>query len=80
VEALGKAVAVKVAEVQNLARHVLRIALVLWLSAELRAAPESAVQPGRGDEGKLVNRQAEMIDPAKCRKGYASAAVSKIKN
>jgi hypothetical protein len=29
---LGKAVAVKVAEVQNMAGHVLRIALVLWLS------------------------------------------------
>jgi hypothetical protein len=28
-EGLGKAVAVKVAEVQNMARHVLRIALVL---------------------------------------------------
>jgi hypothetical protein len=44
-------VAVKVAEVQNMARHVLRNALVLWLS-------------GRGDEG---NRQAETTKPTKCR-------------
>jgi hypothetical protein len=29
-----EAVAVKVAEVQNMARHVLRIALVLWLSGQ----------------------------------------------
>jgi hypothetical protein len=41
-------VAVKVAEVQNMARHVLRIALVL----------------GPGNE---VNRQAEMVNPTKCR-------------
>jgi predicted amino acid racemase len=34
-EGLGKAAAVKVAEVQNMARHVLRIALVLWLSGQL---------------------------------------------
>jgi hypothetical protein len=33
-EGLGKALAVKVAEVQNMARHVLRIALVLWLSGQ----------------------------------------------
>jgi hypothetical protein len=33
-EGLGKAVAVKVAEVQNMARHVLRNALVLWLSGQ----------------------------------------------
>jgi hypothetical protein len=33
-EGLGKAVAVKVAEVQNMARLVLRIALVLWLSGQ----------------------------------------------
>jgi hypothetical protein len=31
---LGKALAVKVAEVQNMARHVLRKALVLWLSGQ----------------------------------------------
>jgi hypothetical protein len=31
---LGKAVAVKVAEVQNMARHVLRNALALWLSGQ----------------------------------------------
>jgi hypothetical protein len=31
-EGLGKAVAVKVEEVQNMARHVLMIALLLWLS------------------------------------------------
>jgi hypothetical protein len=31
-EGLGKAVAVKVAEVQKMARHVLRNTLVLWLS------------------------------------------------
>jgi hypothetical protein len=31
---LGKAVAVKVAEVQNMARHVLRIALALCLSGQ----------------------------------------------
>jgi hypothetical protein len=31
---LGKAVAVKVAEVQNMARHVQMIALVLWLSRQ----------------------------------------------
>jgi hypothetical protein len=31
---LGKALAVKVAEVQNMARHVLRNALVLWLSGQ----------------------------------------------
>jgi hypothetical protein len=31
---LGKAVAVKVAEVQNIARHVLRNATVLWLSGQ----------------------------------------------
>jgi hypothetical protein len=57
---LGKAVAASVAEVQNMDRHVLRIALVLWL----RAALESAVQLVRGDE---VNRQAEMANPTKCR-------------
>jgi hypothetical protein len=33
---VGKAVAVKVAEVQNMARHVLRNALVLWLSGQLQ--------------------------------------------
>jgi hypothetical protein len=33
-EGLGKAVAVKVAEVQNMTRHVLRNALVLWLSGQ----------------------------------------------
>jgi hypothetical protein len=33
-EGLGKEVAVKVAEVQNMARHVLRNALVLWLSGQ----------------------------------------------
>jgi hypothetical protein len=33
-EGLGKAVAVKVAEVQSMARHVLRIALVQWLSGQ----------------------------------------------
>jgi hypothetical protein len=49
---LGKAVAVKIAEVQNIARHVLRNGAVA-----LRAALESAVQLGRGDEG---DRQAEM--------------------
>jgi hypothetical protein len=49
---LGKALAVKVAEVQNMARHVLRAAL------------ESAVQVGRGNEG---NRHAEMANPTKCR-------------
>jgi hypothetical protein len=31
---LGKALAVKVAEVQSMARHVLRNALVLWLSGQ----------------------------------------------
>jgi hypothetical protein len=51
---------VKVAEVQNMARHVLRIALVLWL----RAALELAVQLERGDE---VNRQAKMANLTKCR-------------
>jgi hypothetical protein len=50
---LGKALAVKVAEVQNMARHVLRNALAV------RAALESAVQVGRGNEG---NRQAEMAN------------------
>jgi hypothetical protein len=33
-EGRGKALAVKVAEVQNMARHVLRKALVLWLSGQ----------------------------------------------
>jgi hypothetical protein len=33
-EGLGKAVAVKAAVVQNMARHVLRNALVLWLSGQ----------------------------------------------
>jgi hypothetical protein len=56
-------VAVKVAEVQNMARHVLRNVLVLHAVA-VRAALESAVQVGRGDEG---NRQAEMANPTKCR-------------
>jgi hypothetical protein len=35
---LGKAVAVRVAEVQNMARHVLRIALVLLPHVALSAA------------------------------------------
>jgi hypothetical protein len=48
-------VAVKVAEVQNMARHILT--LVLWLSLE------SAVQLRRGDE---VNRQADMANTTKC--------------
>jgi hypothetical protein len=61
---MGKTVAVKVAEVQNMARHVLRIALVLWTHVALRAALESAVQLGRGDE---VNRQAEIANPTRCR-------------
>jgi hypothetical protein len=39
VEGLGKAVAVKVAEVQNMARHVLRNALVLWLSRQRLSRP-----------------------------------------
>jgi hypothetical protein len=33
----------------------------------VRAALESAVQVGRGDEG---NRQAEMANPAKCRDSF----------
>jgi hypothetical protein len=59
---VGKAVAVKVAEVQSIARHVLiiRNALVLWLSRQHL----NAVQVERGDEG---NRQAEMANPTKCR-------------
>jgi hypothetical protein len=57
---LAKAVPVKVAEVQNMGRHVLRIALVLWL----RAALELAVRLERGDE---VNRQAKMATLTKCR-------------
>jgi hypothetical protein len=52
-EGLGKAVAAKVAEVQNMARHVLRNAGAV----ALRAALEPAMQLGEGDE---VNRQAEM--------------------
>jgi hypothetical protein len=40
-------VAVKVAEVQNMARHVLRNTGAV----AVRAALESAVQVGRGDEG-----------------------------
>jgi hypothetical protein len=50
---LGKAVVVKV---QNMARHVQMIALVLWLSRQHLNR--------RGDE---VNRQAEMANPTKCR-------------
>jgi hypothetical protein len=60
-------VAVKVAEVQNMARHVLKNALVLWLSGQHLNRP---VQLGRGDEGI---RQAEMANPTKCR-GFATAA------
>jgi hypothetical protein len=60
---------VKVAEVQNMARHALRIALVLQhqYAMAVRAALESAVQLGRGDE---VNGQAEMAKLMKCR-GFA---------
>jgi hypothetical protein len=63
---LGKAcaVAVKVAEVQNMARHVLRIALVLWLSGQHLNRPCNSGEASRGDE---VNRQAEMANHTKCR-------------
>jgi hypothetical protein len=63
-EGLGKALAVKVAEVQNMARHVLRIALVLWLSGQHLNRPCKSGKASRGDEG---NRQAEMANPTKCR-------------
>jgi hypothetical protein len=59
-EWLGKAVAKKVAEVQNMARHVLRIAPC----CAYRAVLESAVQLGRGDE---ANRQAETANLTKFR-------------
>jgi hypothetical protein len=48
---------VKVAEVQNMARHVLRITLVLQHVAAVRAALESAVQLGQSNR---VHRQAGM--------------------
>jgi hypothetical protein len=53
-------------------RHVLRTAVVLWLHVAIRAALESAVQLGRGDEvsevnKSEVNREAEMAQTAKCR-------------
>jgi hypothetical protein len=56
-EGLGKAVVVKVAEVQNMARHVLiiRNALVLWLSGQHL----NAVQVERGNEG---NRPADLAN------------------
>jgi hypothetical protein len=61
-EELGKAVAVKVAEVHNMARHVLtkdRTGAVA-----LTAALESAMQLEQGDK---VNRHAEMANPTKSR-------------
>jgi hypothetical protein len=57
-------VAVKVAEVQNMARHVPRNARARTGAVAVRAALESAVQVGQGDKG---NRQAEMANPTKCR-------------
>jgi hypothetical protein len=57
-------VALKVAEVQNTARHVLISYKDPTGAVALRAALEPAVQLGRGDE---VNRQAEMANPTKCR-------------
>jgi hypothetical protein len=47
-----------------MARHVLRNALVHHGAVAVRAALESAVQVGRGNEG---NRQAEMGNSTKCR-------------
>jgi hypothetical protein len=61
-------VAAKVAEVQNMARHVLRNALVLWLSGQ-----HLNRQLGRGDEG---NRQSEMANPTKCRDSLQVALVA----
>jgi hypothetical protein len=57
-EGLGKAVAVKVAE------HGQACTKERTGAVAGRAALESAVQVGRGNEG---NRQAEMANPAKCR-------------
>jgi hypothetical protein len=56
-----------------MARHVLRIALVLQHAMALRAALESAVQLGRGDEG---NRQADMANPTKCRDSLQQSNVA----
>jgi hypothetical protein len=56
-ECLGQAVAVKVAEAQNMASHVLRIALVLWPCKQGKATKLREVN----------NRQAEMAIPTKCR-------------
>jgi hypothetical protein len=53
-EGLGTTVAVKVAEVQNMARHILRLAGQHLIGRATRA----------GDE---VNREAEMANPTKCR-------------
>jgi hypothetical protein len=48
-----------------MARHVLiSIYKERTGAVAVRAALESAVQVGRGDEG---NRQAEMVNPTKCR-------------
>jgi hypothetical protein len=44
-QGLGKAVALKVAEGQNMARHVLRIALVLWLSGQHSNGPCNSGEP-----------------------------------
>jgi hypothetical protein len=55
-EGLGKAVAVKVAEGQNMARHVLRNALVLWLSGR---------HSGRATRtSRRRQHEAEMANPA----------------
>jgi hypothetical protein len=54
------ALAVKVAEVQNMARHVLRNALVLWLSGQHLNRPCKSGEATKLREG---NRQAEMANP-----------------
>jgi hypothetical protein len=58
-----------------MARHVLRNTGAV----AFRAALESAVQVGRGNEG---NRQAEMANPTKCRDSLQqmSASVSAVHN
>jgi hypothetical protein len=56
-------VAVKVAEVQNMATDQ-ACTKERTGAVAVRVALESAVQVGRGDEG---NRQAEMANPTKCR-------------
>jgi hypothetical protein len=58
-------VAVKVIEVQNMARHVLRIALVLWLSGQHSSPPYRhpnwEVQSGVLDEHNIPS-EASLVE------------------